>query len=246
MNSCFNDFQKKAFDLCLAIDRLASLFSSESEILCNQIKELVNSLTADILVVERVGGKMPLNLPASLVRSFFDELSISIVRDIDRLTAFLEIARAQNGEKIRPINFDILIREYQKLQKEMFSQTAALRPVEEFQPDGVGEVASRICEQVYETPKIEKRIPEKIPTPVKKTYSHKPTSKLIVKKELSLRQKKLLDAIKKNREARMSDFFRIFKNEVTERTLRNDLKDLVGAGIVGMKGEFKTRRYYIL
>jgi len=242
MNFCFNDFQKRALDLCLAINRLASLFSLESEILCGQIKELANSLTADILVVERVGGAMPLNLPASLVKSFFDELSISIVKDVDRLTAFLEIAMAQNREKIRPINFDILIREYQRLRSEMFSQAAAtFQPARDSQTDGVGEVASRICEQVHEAPKIERRIS----FPIKKVYYQKPVNRPIVKKEISLRQKKLLGAIKKNREARMSDFLGVFKNEVTERTLRNDLKGLVGAGVVRSEGEFKTRRYYI-
>lgn len=246
MDSYFNDFQKRALDLCLAINRLASLFSSESEILCKQIKELANSLTADILVVERVGGAMPLNLPASLVRSFFDEFSISIVKNIDRLVAFLEIARAQNegkmGPKIQPVNFDILIREYQRLRKEMFSQAAvAFQPARNSQLDGVEEVASRICEQIHEAPKMER----KNPSLSKKAYYQKPASRPVVKKELSPRQKKLLDAIKKNREARMSDFLGVFKNEVTERTLRNDLKGLVGAGVVRSEGEFKTRRYFV-
>lgn len=238
MKAHFNDFQKRAFDLRLATDRLASLFSSEGAILCRQIKELANGLTANILVIERVGGAMPLNLPASLVRSFFDELSISIVKDVDLLVAFLEIARAQNGEKIRSVNFDILIREYQRLRREMFSQAAAtLQSVRDFQPNGVGEAVN----QIHEASKIERRVS----APVKKIYSHKPAGKSTIKKGLSLRQKKLLDVIKKNHKARMSDFLGIFKNEVTERTLRNDLKGLVGAGVVRTEGEFKTRRYFV-
>ncbi len=244
--SYFNDFQKRAFDLRLATDRLASLFSSEGAILCGQIRELANGLTADILVIERVGGAMPLNLPASLVRSFFDELSVSIVKDVDRLVAFLEIARAQNGEKmgpkigpkIRPVNFDILIREYQRLRNEMFSQAPAMvRPVRDFQPGGIGGVDNQVSDAT--------RIGRAVSVPVKKKHPHTPAGGPIVKKDLSLRQKKLLDAIKKNHEARMSDFLGIFKNEVTERTLRNDLRGLVGAGVVRTEGEFKTRRYFV-
>ena len=222
----------------MAVNRLAILFSQEDDILSRQIKELTNDLTVNILVVERVGGYMPLNLSASLVQGFFDDFSLSIVKDIDRMAAFLEIAQSQNGERIKPVNFEILINEYQKLRNEMFSQAPAMvRPIRDFQSRNVEEGGN----QINGVERPEKRTVVQF----KKPYFRKLAKKTVAKRDLSPRQKKLLDAIKKNGEARMSDFLGVFKNEVTERTLRNDLRDLVGVGAIRTEGEFKTRKYYI-
>ncbi|MBI4812813.1 hypothetical protein HY798_05280 [Candidatus Falkowbacteria bacterium] len=222
----------------MAIHRVAALFFQEDVVLSRQIKELTNDLTADILMIERIGSKIPLNLPASLARNFFDKLTLSIVKNIDKLVAYLEIAKAQNGEMIRPINFNVLIKEYQRLNLEMFFQPRTIHQiVRDFQPSGVREITDRI----YNVPEDEK----KSRLPIKKLDNSKPARNLILKQELSSRQEKILDVIKKNHKARMSDFLDIFRNEVTERTLRNDLKGLVGVGAVRAEGEFKTRRYYL-
>ncbi len=43
----------------------------------------------------------------------------------------------------------------------------------------------------------------------------------------------------------MADLNGVFKDEVTERTLRNDLRDLTDKGMIRAEGEFKTRKYFI-
>ncbi len=119
-----NDFQKKALELCLAIYRILDLFP-ENDILKNQIKELVNSVTADILAIERIGEKIPLYLPAGAVKSIFDSLALDIVKNIEKLIGYFQIAQAEKKLLVNPVNFDILIREYQRLEEKIFSREPA-------------------------------------------------------------------------------------------------------------------------
>lgn len=233
--STFNDFQQKAFDLCLAVYRLVKLFP-EKEPINSQIKALTNEITADILIIERIGQKLPLNIPASAVKNLFDELSLAIIKNTDKLVGYLEIARACGW--LKPVNFDILIKEYQKLLSYLAERATILVPTKE-RPGAFYPAVPREAE--YTKPALS------IPIPTVAAPKPKPkVSKPAPKKELNSRQKKILDFLQKHREAKMADFLTIFKDEVTERTLRNDLRGLTEQKLIRAEGEFKTRRYYIL
>ena len=229
-----DDFQKKTFELCLAFYRLSEILP-KGEILVRQIKELVNEITADIFVMERLGDNLPVNMPASFVERVFDELPFKIIRYSEKLVGYLEIARAQNW--VNPANFDALISEYRKIISTISSKPGKLTSQQRKELlKGRSPAAYGIGEDIYES-KNEKQEIAKV--------SANRSRKIITAKELNQRQKKIMDFLKKREEAKMSDLQGIFKGEVTERTLRNDLQYLVGQKLVKAEGEFKTRKYFM-
>lgn len=229
-----NDLERRVFDLCSAVYRLARLFP-ENEIINSQIKEAANIVTAEVLAIERIGSKMPLNVPASYVQNAFSEMLLSAVRNIEKLIGFLWIAKAQDW--VNPVNFDVLIEGYEKIQNMLATREVA-------NAVAVPKATHAIESLFMPSPKPEIGFRE----PILRQSVHRserPAPKPAPKKDLNPRQKKLLDIIRKQGEARMADFLGIFKNSVTERTLRNDLRDLAEQGFVRAEGEFKTRKYHI-
>lgn len=238
-----NDFQKKALELCLAVYRILDLFP-ENDVFKNQIKELANSITADILAIERIGAKIPLYLPAEAIKSIFDSLALDIVKNIEKLIGYFQIAQAEKRLLVNPINFDILIREYQKLEEKIFScEPTATRLL------GLPEKEDIFDRVYYAQPVKEQRakapIANRASAGIKNSQVLLKSNKTKEKKELNPRQRKILEFLKKNQEAKMADLNGVFKNEVTERTLRNDLRDLTEQGMIRAEGEFKTRKYYL-
>lgn len=220
--------------MCQAIYRLVDLFP-QNEFLGRQIKELANVLTADVLTIERIGAKIPLNIAAASVKSLFDDLILSIVRNSDKMIGYLEIAKGRGW--LKPINFDILIGEYQKLSSFLQSRESARAPKAD--SSIIDFPLVRAQENDCPLPPLPDRpsifVKKPKPIPLRQNFN----------KGLNSRQKKIMDFMRKNGEAKMANFSGIFGNEVTERTLRNDLRALVGAGAIRSEGEFKTRKYYI-
>jgi hypothetical protein len=227
-------FQKKTFDLCMAFYRLAEILPEE-EILIRQIKELVNEITADVFVMERLGDNLPLHMPASFVERVFDEMPFKIIRYSEKLVGYLEIARAQNW--VNPANFDALINGYRKTISTISSKPGKLTSQQRKELlKGRSPAAYGIGEDIYESKNEKQEIAK---------ASANRSRKIITVKELNQRQKKIMDFLKKKEEAKMGDLQGIFKGEVTERTLRNDLQCLVGQKLVKAEGEFKTRKYFL-
>jgi len=65
-----------------------------------------------------------------------------------------------------------------------------------------------------------------------------------VERKLNERQRELIEVIKKKGEVALSDYKKQFPN-FAERTLRNDLEDLVKHGVLTPRGERKGRRYIL-
>ena len=227
-----NDLEKRAFDLCSAVYRLLRLFP-ENEALGRQIKETANIVTAEILSVERIGRKMPLTVPAAFVQETFSEMLLSAIRNIEKLIGLLWIAKSQDW--LHPTNFDVLITSYAKIQEMLASREIA-------SPVAVSEAKS-LEKVVVKPPPVESFVQEE---PLRERPLVRPSKPAAsVRKELNPRQKKLLEIIRKQGEAKMGDFLEFFKDTVTERTLRNDLRDLAEQGLIRAEGEYKTRKYYI-
>lgn len=232
-----DDFQKKTFDLCLAVYRLAEVLPEE-EVLIRQIKELANEITADVFVMERLGDNLPVNMPASFVERFFDELPFKIIRYSEKLIGYLEICRAQNW--VNPVNFDALIADYRKIIYQTSSRKSKLTSQQR------KELLKGRTPAAYGLA-LENDLPEKSAMPAREfnIKNKAKAQKENFKKELNPRQKKILDFLRKKKEAKMADLQSVFKNEVTERTLRNDLQCLVAQKIIRTEGEFKTRKYFL-
>lgn len=175
-----NDLKRRAFDLCLAIYRVTNLLP-KAEVLTNQLKEITNEITAEVLTSEKINGK------------------------IEKLIVYLQIAKAQNW--LKPVNFEVLIKEYQKLKADLKEKPKTNPPAGRQKP--------------------------------------KMTSGRGGKQEISKRQEKILAYLQDKKEAKMKDFLDIFEGEITDRTLRSDLKFLLNQGLIKKQGEFKTTKYFI-
>jgi hypothetical protein len=240
-----SDLQKKCFELSLAIYRLTKLFP-ENEVLANQIKELANEITADVLIAGAGGGT----------------IGVGIDLKIEKMIVYFQIAKEQSWTN--PENFEALTKHYRWLKfylrdyKEMVSpffqapRQVQSEPVSVYAGQkmaGLNTAANQAIQSgspVYAEPRSSQDQTAQRVEPLKNRIEAKPkTVKLAPPKELNARQKKIVDFLKKKNEAKMADLQGVFKNEVTERTLRNDLKDLVSQKLIKSQGEFKTRKYFL-
>ena len=187
----FNDLSRRAFEICLAIYRVANLLPA-GEVLVERIKELASEIAAEIGTAKRNSAK------------------------IEKLIIYLRLAQAQDW--LNPINFEVLIKEYQKLEM-------SLR-----------EEIPRYCSG--QAPQSSPRFKHGIAS----VASGRPRNDTF---RITERQKKILSLIKEKKEAQMKDFLNVFNSQVTERTLRNDLKVLVKEGRIRKQGEFKATKYFI-
>ena len=214
-NNKLKEIQDKAFDLCLAIYRMVKHFP-ENEALVNQIKNLANELTANILILDKTEKN----------------LATEANWQLEKINIFLRIAGTQGW--LNPINFDFLINGYEKLKNELLvwenivlkSQAPRnnwAQAFSETEKKGIGTIKENRTKEAAVKKEINKGAPA----------------------ELNQRQKKILDFLKKREEAKMNDLQGIFKGEVTERTLRNDLQGLVAQRMIKSEVEFKTRKYYL-
>jgi hypothetical protein len=236
-NFKLKEIQDKAFDLCLAIYRMVKHFP-ENETLVNQIKNLANELTANILILEKTEKN----------------LATEANWQLEKINVFLRIAGTQGW--LNPINFDFLMNGYEKLKNELLVwenmnlKRATFNGVWIPASAGMTEADAgmtlrpalrhglRQGEQAQGKQEIGAQSR-------KEDAGKKETKKPVQAAELNQRQKKILDFLKKRQEAKMNDLQGIFKGEVTERTLRNDLQSLVAQKLIKSEGEFKTRKYYL-
>jgi hypothetical protein len=137
---------------------------------------------------------------------------------LDKILIFFEIAREQQW--IRAINWTALSFEYGLLRREI----GHLESVKKRES-----AATSRSTRTSSGPKI---------------VSHNVLSrkKPIVPK-LSPRQKMILAEIEQNDSVKMSDLFPLFKENASERTLRNELHRMIKIGLVKKEGDKKTACY---
>jgi hypothetical protein len=149
----------------------------------------------------------------------------NVNKKIELLLIYFEIGRVQNW--VREINWLILENEYRRLAQK------------------IGDIA-----------KGEQRAQE-----LTKDYDKKNRSTDLVshniqaqqKKEIELsknsnlsdRQEKIYYEIKNRGSLKMSDFIPLFKNQASERTIRNDLQILLGQGLISKTGSHRSTKYYL-
>lgn len=203
----FNDFKRRAFEICLAVYRLTNLFP-RGEVLTNQIRELANEIAAEVLSH----------------KPRFEMRTLERVNDkISKIIVYFEIAKAQNW--LKPINFEVLIREYQGLKEEIEKErTLRLQPSTAAPAQGINATEGLFSERSERSKQ----------------------SRRAKKQKITERQKKILTYLQEKNSAKMKDFLEIFKDEVTERTLRSDLKFLINQGLIKKQGHLKTTKYFIV
>lgn len=154
-----------------------------------------------------------------IIGSWESKLINKLVLEIEILQNFFEIAKAQY--LIKEINFVILDKEFAAFKREILEQLKKTKTVE-----------TKIAEK--ET--IEKVGTGRRPVPTK-TKTLPPA--------LNERQQKLMSVMKKRREISISDVSNMFKGQVSDKTVRRDLIDLINKRLIGRKGDKRWTKYFL-
>jgi hypothetical protein len=144
-----------------------------------------------------------------------------VLENIDILLGYLEVGKAQGW--ISGINFFIISNEYEKLKKELGSKV---------------EISQKVPEQKVEQPAVREFL--EINQPGKQEDLSKTVQKSPV--IFTGRQMKIVDFLSKNGEAQVMDLQRVLP-DVTKRTIRRDLDELLKAGRIVRSGEFNQVVY---
>ncbi|KAF5434006.1 ATP-dependent DNA helicase RecG [Candidatus Methanophagaceae archaeon] len=105
---------------------------------------------------------------------------------------------------------------------------------------GTNEMVKRCLEWGLSEPEFEYVIGDLVVTFMKT----KLTEEYLDKIGLNERQKKAIKYLKENKEITLSKF-RIISPEISDRTLRKDLEDIVKVGLVKPVGEKRGRKYVL-
>lgn len=220
MNS-FHELPRRALDLSLAIYRVTAMFPA-GEALVGQMRGLANEIAATLSVAEA---------ELSSAGDLAEENFADVQNKINRLKIYFAVAKAQNW--VKPMNWSILDFEYYKLEREVIFELAA--------GDSrgltlMGNTADKRGDQ-EENNIVSHNIGAR-----KKPASPKPAS--LVQAGLNPRQSKILDSLNKKGFLKMSDLIPLFKNEISERTLRNELQAMVASGLIKKRGANRFTEYY--
>ncbi|MBU2037448.1 hypothetical protein KJ866_04620 [Patescibacteria group bacterium] len=210
------ELSRMALNLSLAIYRITAKLPA-GEVLIEQMRGSGNEIAATLSVAEA---------ELSSAGDLAEENLADIEKKINQLRIYFQIAKAQNW--VRLINWSILDFEYCKLQREVIFRYRELTQI--------GNIANK-----HELEDKDSIMSHNIKAP-KKAASLKPTA--LSGRRLNERQIKIMGILDKNRVLKMSDLIPLFKNNISERTLRNELQDMVRAGLIKKKGTNRFTEYF--
>lgn len=176
--------------------------------------------------MRELGNKVAAALSAANVELSATGETERIKKYISRLRAYFQIAKAQNW--VRPVNWSILDFEYYKLQQEVFLGSGGrglTRKGDNTDLRGKEQDVGIMSHNIREPEKKPKR-------PARQASDNLP-----------LRQDRILKVVQNKGLVKMSDLVPLFKNDVSERTLRNELKDMVESGLIKKRGANKSTEY---
>lgn len=193
-------------------------------------KEILRRALNLSLAIYRVTEKLPRGeILVWQIRKLSNELIGRIVfgdwagseKRINLLSAYFKIARAQNW--LKEGNWYVLETAYKNLKQEIIIKRLK------------GELLTSRKEPAFQEAVVDK--PEKI---------YKSQSPLIRGQKIgsaARRQNKILEEMRKQGTIKISDLAPLFKKQVSERAVRNDLQVLIDKGLITKNGSNKTREY---
>lgn len=209
------ELPQRALNLSLAIYRVTAKFPV-GEALAGQMRTLGNEIAATLSVAEA-----GLSSAGDMER---------VKKDISRLRVYFQIAKEQNW--VRPMNWSVLDFEYYKLQQYIeFELGAGERGLTQKKDDadlrGEEKKASIMSHNIEERQQVGKKLSRQ---------------ESVI---LPLRQDRILKIIQNKGLVKMSDLTPLFKDEISERTLRNELQAMVASGSIKKRGANKYTEYYM-
>jgi hypothetical protein len=215
---------KKILELTSAVYKVLEFFP-ESDPLKNKAKDRALVIMENFKLIFGEDGWLPLKacLPESK-----EKIKNQLLEDVDVLLGYLFIAKNQGW--IKTINFFIISNEYEKIKKEVesFSESTEELPI-------------------FKKPFLEKNQTENKTQEVQDYELDKPATIEKVPAfnfNISKRQARIIDFLNKNKKAQVMDLQRVLP-DITKRTIRRDLDELLKSGKILRMGEFNQVFYKI-
>jgi len=231
-----------SFRILNGFDHFAALGLELSQIIrLGRIKNIMNDQelprrALDLsLAIYRVTARFPQGeVLAGQIRGLGNEIAgdlaaenfTDIKNKVSRLKIYFAIAKAQNW--VRLMNWSVLEFEYHRLQQEVLFRAGSRVLPEENKAESRQEEEPAIITS-HNIGLVQKR--------VKKVLREEVVN-------LPLRQDRILKIIQNKGLVKMSDLVPLFKDEISERTLRNELQTMVAGGSIKKRGEKKYTEYY--
>ncbi|MSU54849.1 MAG: DeoR family transcriptional regulator [Candidatus Staskawiczbacteria bacterium] len=205
-----------------AVYRLLDFFP-ESDPLKHRAKEKALEILANSRLVFDNQGWLSLKKYLSPEREKFAE---RLVENIEILESYLKIGKHQGW--ISDINLLIVIKEYESIKKRAHIEKPVLKPVEVLEKSQSAQTDKGL-EIILETEKRISEIVEKKP---------------VDRHKYSPRQEKILKMLTKNGKGQVADIIKELP-DVTKRTIRRDLDDLLKKGEIMRIGDYNQASYQI-
>jgi hypothetical protein len=231
-------------------------FLPDGDPLKNRAKEKALAILENVTLISGTEGWVSLQK---------EKASAIILDDIEILKNYLKIGKNQGW--IDNINFLIIIKEYDNIKSGINMPKGLMRQslevvyktikeestlAEDADKEEINPVRSQASEasadvrghQTSNGVKKAKTIQPLIDVLDNKQQSYSNNNQLINKKKYSERQGKILEILEKKEKAQVSDFMKELPN-ITKRTVRRDLDDLLKRGKVIRAGEWNQVSYKI-
>jgi len=185
------------------------------------------------LAIYRVSGLLPAGeVMVRQLRRLGNEVVGDLVVDdlvaarkkIKVLRMYFKISQSQNW--MREANWQILDQAYAELNQEI----SLLNKIEEKKSETKGEERAKGNRRMDMSHNIRGRL--------------KKEDLSLFQAEVNQRQQKILDTLRANNQLHISDLIPLFQNDISARTLRNDLNFLINQGLVNKKGSNKFKVYF--
>lgn len=228
----FKELHSRVFELTLALYRVTDFFP-KGEPLRKHLREKANEVFGGIL---------------EYAHSFdTPQKAATLLAEIEAIKGYLEIARSLRW--VRPINITVLEREYNFLadflNKELDSEKKASP-----QPSSDSNIVNEVIEPLStwdEFTAKEDNSGEKAVQPTmsdrKEVMSDRKNEGLkSISSDITKRQKKIVEYLRQNSRAKISDFYSFF-NDISSKTIQRDLQDLTARNILKKDGEKRWTVY---
>lgn len=231
------EIQRRVFELTLALYRVTDFFP-QNEALRKQLREKANEIFSAISEYGHSNGH--------------EHEAVSVVSKTQSIKGFLGLARTMRF--VKPINLAVLEREYDLLahfftrELERFSEeekrskeTAGVESRQqvgtqpEVRPHTVQATGPQWYEFRFDPPPTEEesQIPKVSAEPVH------------ISRDITARQRAILDHLRSTGQAKVSDFFSIF-SDLSSKTIQRDLQELVSQNKLRKAGEKRWTTYSII
>ncbi len=192
-------------------------FLPDSDPLKNRAKEKTLAILENLTLISKTQGWVSLQK---------EKAKAQVLDDIGVLESYLNIAKSQGW--IDSINFLIIVKEYHRIKSTIKPPKGLIRQSMEIAYNVVGD-------QTKVLPSVGSLAKDRQEPSIRKEI-------LVLAEKYSERQRKILEILHEREKAQVSDFIKELPN-ITKRTIRRDLDDLLKKGKIVRVGEWNQVFY---